>query len=305
MRPKLGRCAVWGVLAAAVVVLHPAAPPLRAQGTTEPTVSDSAVGYIDNPIPGSLFRLRFDDSFNNIRATRAEFFYARSAPAGPGLPRPEPRVDYQEILPYLEWAFLPQLSGFVELPERFLHPEVNPSSSGLSDMNVGFKYAFLYTPDLVASFQFRTYIPTGNARLGLGNNHVTLEPGLLVYKALPGRLGLIGELRPWIPAGGTDFAGDILRYGLGVQYGLYGSDRVQLTPVVEFVGWTVLDGKVSAVYPSAVVVTDAAGQTIVNAKVGLRLTWKSFGDFYAGYGRPLTGDRWYDNTFRLEFRLFF
>jgi hypothetical protein len=278
----------------------------HAQGTTgEPTVSDDKTGYIDNAIPGSLFRLRFDDAFDNIRATRAEFFYAKSGPTGPGLPRPETRVDYQELLPYLEWAFLPQLSVFAELPERFLHPEVNPSAAGLSDMNVGFKYAFVHSPDLVATFQFRTYIPTGDARLGLGTNHVTLEPGLLVYKPLVGRLGLAGELRPWIPVGGTDFAGDIIRYGLGVQYGLYGSDRILLTPVIEFVGWTVLDGKVSEVYPDAVVVRDAAGETIVNAKVGFRLTWNGFGDVYAGYGRPLTGDRWYDQTFRVEFRLFF
>ena len=26
-------------------------------------------------------------------------------------------------------------------------------------------------------------------------------------------------------------------------------------------------------------------------------------DLYTGYGRPLTGDRWYENTFRVEFRL--
>ena len=30
-----------------------------------------------------------------------------------------------------------------------------------------------------------------------------------------------------------------------------------------------------------------------------------FGDLYTGYGRPITGDRWYENIYRLEFRLFF
>ena len=28
-------------------------------------------------------------------------------------------------------------------------------------------------------------------------------------------------------------------------------------------------------------------------------------DLYGGYGRPLTGDRWYENTVRVEFRLLF
>ena len=49
----------------------------------------------------------------------------------------------------------------------------------------------------------------------------------------------------------------------------------------------------------------AAGDTIVNAKLGLRLRADGLGDFYAGYGRSLTGNRWYENTFRVEFRLRF
>jgi hypothetical protein len=306
MCSRLRSPAAWGALLAAAGVLNLLSPHgALAQGTGDPTVSDSKTGYIDPAVPGDVFRLRFDDAFNNFRATRAEFFYAKSGPSGPGLPQPEPRVDYQELMPYLEVAVLPQLSGFVELPERFLHPEVNPSAAGLSDMNAGLKYAFLYGPDLVATFQFRTYIPTGNATKGLGNNHVSLEPALLFYKPLTDRLGMSGELRAWVPAGGTDFAGDMVRYGLGLQYGLYGTDRVLVTPVVELVGWTVLDGKESAVYPSAVVVKEATGDTILDAKVGVRLTWDGAGDFYAGYGRPLTGDRWYDHIFRLELRLFF
>ena len=46
-------------------------------------------------------------------------------------------------------------------------------------MNAGFKWAFWETDDQVATFQLRTYIPTGAASRGLGNNHVSLEPALL------------------------------------------------------------------------------------------------------------------------------
>ena len=48
---------------------------------------------------------------------------------------------------------------------------------------------------------------------------------------------------------------------------------------------------------------DAGGQTIVNAKFGLRMTLGDHADIYSGYGHPLTGNRWYENTFRIEFRL--
>jgi hypothetical protein len=68
----------------------------------------------------------------------------------------------------------------------------------------------------------------------------------------------------------------------------------------------VLSGRESFVQPSGLVeVRDAAGQTIVNAKLGVRLGIGERADFYAGWGRPLTGDRWYENVFRLEMRLLF
>ena len=278
----------------------------RAQGTTGPRVSDSTVGYIDAAIPGDLFRLRFDAAYDFTRATRAEFFYARAHPLGPGLPRPEPSVDYQELSAYLEVAPSDRFSAFVELPWRFLNPELNANANGFSDMNAGFKYAFLYRDDLVVTFQLRTYIPTGEALRGLGNDHVSLEPAFLLYKSLSDRLGFEGEFRAWIPIDGTSFAGDLLRYGAGLHYDIWKTCTWTVSPVAEFVGWTVLSGKESAVTPSGfVLVKDAAGDTIVNAKLGVRLRMNTFGDFYAGYGRSLTGDRWYANTWRIEFRLFF
>jgi hypothetical protein len=270
------------------------------------SAKNSTVGYIDSAIPASLFRLRFDAAYDFTRATRAEFFYAKPHPLGPGLPRPEPRIDYQDLSAYLELAPCERLSGFVEVPWRFLNPEVNADTNGLADMNAGFKYAFLYRDDLVATFQFRTYIPTGDASRGLGNHHVSLEPAFLLYKTLTDRFGLEAEFRYWVPIDGTDFAGDLIRYGIGFHYDVWKTCTLTLSPVVEFVGWTVLSGKESAVTPSGLVlIEDAGGDTIVNAKMGLRLRVDRLGDFYAGYGRSLTGDRWYENIFRLEFRLFF
>src|SRR5262249_27846386 len=112
--------------------------------------------------------------------------------------------------------------------------------------------------------------------------------------------------RLWVPIGGTDFAGEILRYGVGVHYDLYKTCNMTIAPVAELVGWTVLDGKESLVPPSGMlIVEDAGGQTIVNAKLGFRFKFGDRADVYAGYGRPLTGDRWYENIFRFEFRLLF
>ena len=295
----------WAILIGAVLmgVLPTCA---YSQGTTGPIVSDSKTGYIDGAIPGNIFRLRYDTSYNNRRPTRAEFLYAQSGPNGPGWPNPEPNVDYQDFLAYAEFLFLPRLSGFIEAPARFLNPDVNANTAGLGDMNVGFKYAFLESETGLLTFQFRTYIPTGDSDRGLGTNHVSLEPALLWYQAVSDRAGMEGELRYWVPVGGTDFAGQVIRYGLGFHYDIVRECDWRFGPVIEFVGWTVLSGKVSAVEPTGLVtVSDAAGQTIVNAKVGMRLGISNFADIYAGWGRPLTGDRWYENTFRLELRFLY
>src|SRR5262245_28156910 len=110
-------------------------------------------------------------------------------------------------------------------------------------MNADFKWAFLSVDDLVATFQLRTYIPTGPSTRGLGTNHVSLEPALLFYVPLAERLVMEAEIRDWIPIGGTDFQGNVIRYGIGMSYGIYEAPSLRIRPVAEFVGWTVLDGK--------------------------------------------------------------
>jgi hypothetical protein len=296
---------VFYCLLSAVYCLVPCRP-AYGQGTSGPRVSDSSVGYIDPAIPGDIFRFRFDAAYDDRRPTRAEFLYPKGAPLGPGLPVPEPRVDYQELSAYLELAASERFSAFINVPVRFLNPEVNPDHTGFSDLDAGFKYAFLRCDDQVATFQFRTYAPTGDSRRGLGTDHVSLEPALLLYNRLTDRLALESELRLWVPVGGTDFAGEIIRYGVGTHYDLYRTCNLTVSPVVELVGWTVLSGKESVVPPSGVpFVEDAAGQTILNAKLGVRVKFGDWADLYGGYGRPLTGDRWYENIMRFEFRLLF
>jgi hypothetical protein len=277
-----------------------------AQGTSTPTTRSSNVGYVDPALPLNVFRLRYDDAWNARRPNRAEFIYAQGQPLGPGLPLPETSIDFQDVSAYLEVAAFDRLSAFVELPVRFINPEINANSAGLGDMNAGFKFAFLSKPDQVATFQLRTYAPTGAASRGLGNHHVSIEPGLLFYQGLADRLAVEGEFKWWIPVGGTDFAGDVLRYGLGVSCNVCEVHKVRVSPVLEVVGWTVLDGKESFLAPDGTVpVEDAAGDTIVDVKAGVRLRLADVGDFYTGYGRPLTGDRWYENVYRVELRLFF
>jgi hypothetical protein len=283
-----------------------AATPAFAQGTGGPVISDSKVGYIDDAVPANLFRFRFDSAYDSNRSTRAEFFYPRTQPFGPGLPKPEPHVDYQDLSAYGEYVVFPRLSVFAEVPVRFLNPEVNDNAWGLADIHAGFKYAFLMDETNVVSFQLRTDAPTGDSHRGLGNHHVSLEPGFLFLRKLDERTRVEGELRYWIPIDGTSFAGDILRYGIGFSRDVYESDCMRVTPVVELVGWTVLSGKESVVPAfGPPTIQNAAGDTIVNLKLGLRWTFGERLDFYTGWGVALTGERWYEDIFRFEARLHF
>ena len=283
-----------------------------ALGGSTAAFAESNVGYIDDAIPQTQFRLRFDAAYDDNRPDRAEFFYAKCGcfrtaappftdPHAPGPRLPETSVDYQDISGYLEYAVGPRLSGFVNAPVRFLNPEQNANTAGFADMDAGFKIAMIACPDRYLTFQFRTYIPTGAASHGLGTDHVSLEPALLYYRRLD-RLCFEGEFRVWDAIGGTDFAGDVLRYGIGLSYDVYRCGRLRVAPVIETVGWTVLDGKEST---PLVPVQDASGDTIVNLKLGTRLWFGRGSSFYAGYGRALTGDVWYKDILRVEYRLKF
>jgi hypothetical protein len=155
----------------------------------------------------------------------------------------------------------------------------------------------------VTSLQVLAVAPTGDVNTGLSTTHATVEPALLYWRRLSARLTLEGEFRFRAPVGGTDFAGDVLRYGLGLSYEVCRTEHLRFCPVAEFVGWTVLNGKETFSTPAGnLVLKSAAGDEIVNVKLGLRTVIGERLDFYAGWGHPLTGTRWFDNIVRVELR---
>lgn len=293
-------------------------------------------GYIDSAIPRSNIRLRYDDAYDMNRPDRAEYFYPQcgcwffksltsfptrqqfTAGRAFGPAQPNGKINnYQEYSTYVEYAPLAHFSVFAEVPVRYIDPQANPKATGFGDIILGFKYAFIAQPDAFYTFQFKTYVPTGDGNLGLGTNHPSLEPGLLAFQRLSERFYFLGEFRDWIPVNalnsvnlpGKPFAGNILNYGLGVFYNVVLTDNFRVAPISEFVGWTCLGGleTTSAAHPQS-----ASGDTIVNMKIGVRF---GLGDYnqpgggsqlndraslYVGYARALTGDFWYKDMLRVE-----
>jgi hypothetical protein len=268
------------------------------------TDATTYVSFIDNALPRTQVRTYLEDGMRVRRPTMAEFFQPKGGlPNSSGPPLPETGLDYFDWATYVEVAIWQQFSTFLKTPFRWVNEDVNRDVGGLGDIDAGFKFAFISTSSLLTTFQFRTYIPTA-VNSALGTRHVSIEPALLLNYHFLERFTLEGEGRFWVPIGGTDFAGNIVRYGAGVSYRQPLTSSIWLAPVVEGVGWTVLSGKELVPGPTFEV-KSAADTTIFNMYGGLRLGFGEQASVYAGYGRAITGPSWYKDVWRIEFRFFF
>src|SRR5262249_11931581 len=162
-------------------------------------------------------------------------------------------------------------SLFLETPYRWINPDFNRNENGVGDSNIGFKVAIWQDTTFLATIQFRSYLPTASNH-ALGTNHVSIEPALLLNWRPVDVLTLEGDVRYWAPLGGTDFAGDVARYGLSLSYGQRSQGEIWITPMIELVGWSVLGGQVMRASTPDLFTVDSARDTFIfNAFAGARL----------------------------------
>ncbi len=265
-------------------------------------------GYIESALPRNMFRLRYDGMFDNSFPDRAEFVYGQIA-GGIG----NQSVDLHELRGYLELGDNDTFSVFVDAPVRWVDADValgglSGNPSGLGDIQAGLKYALAKNDNTILTFLLQGYFPTGDAAEGLGTDHYSVETGLLFQHAFSSRSNLFGEFRVWNPVDGTNFAGDIFRYGLGHSHTLMDTGCYSVTSVSELVGWTVMNGLQTG---RATQRPESAEATIINAKLGVRINWADYNggrdtrSLYVGYGRVLTNDAWYEDILRVDYSIFF
>jgi hypothetical protein len=298
----------------------------------------SMVGYIEDSTITTQLRVRFDSARHLRAPDRAEFFYAKCG-CFTGLPESHPFYDpdapgnadgiltdanAQHLFVQGEMGVMANRGSlFFELPVRWLRPNAFAvgsfdNQSGISDLRFGAKFGLMSTDNGQATALLRVAVPTGDAAKGLGTDHVALEPALLVGQRVSDRVGVEAQFGAVIPTGGSaglptagedKFSGSVLYYGIGPSVEIYRGDRVRFAPVVELVGWRVLGGfqtgdptvtsGPSSGFASA---TDVAAN-IVNLKVGARLIFDDRGSLYVGYGHHLTDAAWYEDIFRVEYRV--
>ena len=302
--------------------VQPQAAPPRPVVLDRPQMTGSVTGYVENAIVGTQIRFRVDNGFGNRVPDRAEFFYAKCGcyrflqgdPFDPDAPGPggpgevESNLQFQSLFFDAEYALHPRVSVFGEFPFRALRGVELPTLGGFSDLRAGVKYAFHTSENHSLTAQVRNYFPTGDARRGMGTNHYSIEPAVLYFQRLTPQLTLESQFGSWFPVGGSagvpvnssdGFAGKVLFYGAGAGYDLTPASQFRVTPVLEFVGWRVLDGFQTAA-PA-----DASGTNIANLKIGMRLGGRGPGSFYVSYGIALTDQSWYDDIVRVEYRYVF
>jgi hypothetical protein len=282
----------------------PTFAPITSSALGDSFVAMTAPGYLDPAAPMNVFRLRYDADRYDDRPDRAEFLYAKSGVlGGRGVPRLEKRIDAQELLAYLEVAPTNAFSFFAEMPYRLVDPKLNDDTSGIGDFRFGAKVALVNECDRVVSVQLKGYAPTGDESRGLGNGHWTFEPSLLAWRKLGQRTQVYAQLGAWIPITNSDFAGNVVDYGVGVSYAAIDRGSFRICPIAELVGWTVLSGgEFTGLGTPVPLIESAAGTTIVNAKFGIRAETDRQ-SLYVGYGRALTDDVWYRDVVRVEYRL--
>jgi hypothetical protein len=265
-----------------------------------PASFESGVSFIDSAMPRSLVRLRFDVNQYNFRPTRAEYLFPSD-----GFRLPETRIHTQELNTYVEYGLNEWFSTFMETPFKWVNPEQNGNVNGFGDFHFGMKFAGWNTESLLTAVQLRFGAHTASRPL-TGMGHWSIEPSLLAAWRIKNDFTLEGQVGYWVPLGGTDYAGDVLRYGLALSYGQRTGETIQLMPVAEVIGWTVTDGKeLVTKAPGVLAVESAAGDTIINGCLGLRFTLGHAADIYAGYSRCFTGNPWFRDTIRVEFRIFY
>ena len=258
-----------------------------------PRMAGSETGYIDDAVIASKIRIRFDAAFDMNRPDRAEFFYAKcgcyrgvpvSQGGDPNAPGPGAeaanRLNYQELYVDLEYAPTNRFSLVAEVPFRSIQIKdpagMLPVQTGISDFRAGVKVALLASERQYLTAQFRAYAPTGSAASGLGTNHVSLEPSVIWYRRVGSRETVSAQFGGWIPISSSagvpitssqKFGGQVLTYGVGASYdAIHRSETLRVSPVLEFVGWSVLNGFETNGSPTAT-------HTIVNGKLGARFTF--------------------------------
>jgi hypothetical protein len=208
--------------------------------------------FADYARPRTVTRIRVDSGINMTFPNRNEFFLKQI----PGFPKNfttragrsvrfqvDPSLNWTQLYLYQEAAG-DKGSFFVEYPYRQINPLYSPTQAGFGDVNFGTKSMMFDTELLQVAFQFRTYMPSGNAMNGLGTGHISLDPSILASLKLGPETFYQAQVGQWVPLGGsTNISGGLLYWLMSLnQVLLWTTPDSPLIGTLEMDGWSFQDG---------------------------------------------------------------
>jgi hypothetical protein len=271
-------------------------------------IADSAF-FVDSARPQTQQRVRWDCGLNLLFPDRSEFFWARADGSGKGPPPVAPakaplRIRYDELSLYTE-AGTGAAGITFEMPYRAVDPDPGVRAAGFGDMTIGTK-ALLFDCELLQiTMMFKTYMPAGNFRKGLGVGHVSLEPSLVIGLKLACDTYVQGQVAEWIPLGGdSDYQGAILHYHVSLNQVLFRVlPDVPLIGTLELNGWMFQDGAYTD--PLLGPFQKSSGEMYVMPAVGIRLFVCDKIDFGFAAAFAVTERHFADQLYRTELRFRF
>jgi hypothetical protein len=281
--------------------------------------------FVDYARPRTVTRFRFDRLIDMTSPTRSEFFMKRTNPnfpvtlTGPRGGRrtfqSDPSLNMSQLYFYQE-AATERASVFFEIPYRQINPLWSPTQAGFADLNFGTK-ALLFDCELLqVTFQFRTYMPSGNAGAGLGTGHVTLDPSILTALKLGPETYFQSQFGNFSPLGGTpNVAGGVFYWLMSLNHTLcHLTPDSPLIATLEMDGWSFENGGYYAPsYPAGMKgingrqpgLLGQSGVSYFNMGPGLRASICNKVDFGGAITWATTGNHWADPWFRVEMRFLF
>jgi hypothetical protein len=183
-----------------------------------------------------------------------------------------------------------------------MDPLVGPGAGGFGDMNLGTKSVLLDRELLLVTFQFRTFLPTGNFKNGLGTGHVSLEPSILSALKITQSTYLQMEIADWIPLGGTSgFEGSVFHYHASLNQNLcHVGDCFNIVGTMELNGWSFRGQFTDPVTGAPVGI---GGSNYANAGPGIRFQFCERADFGVAAAFGFGNDHGPTQFYRTEMRL--
>ncbi|MGO9601373.1 MAG: hypothetical protein ACLP7Q_25615 [Isosphaeraceae bacterium] len=271
--------------------------------------------FADYARPRTVTRIRYDNLENMTRPDRNQFWINQVKYGYSGnrkIASILPLARLQQVYLYQE-AAAERASFFVEIPYRQINQNYAPTQAGFSDLNFGSKALLFDSELLLITFQFRTFMPTGNFTNNLGNGQFALDPSLLTSLKLGPETYFQGQFGNWIPLGGPgvnrQLAGGIFYWLMSLNQVLcYFTPDSPLIGTLEMDGWSFEDGQYTAklVNGNGVFHEKGGGVSYFNIGPGLRQSICNRLDF----GGAITfasnsGAHWAEPWFRFELRILF